>query len=395
MANHEPPFSNLVDASRYMRYIEAISLLKATQARIRSVIESWEISQWRVDMLRRLSLLFRKKFPYAEAFFMTLDDASLQRILDTTHIDIARFTELSLLPTPHLLEYLFDGRVADLKLEIDKIRWGGFEKENPLHRELEYSRFMTSEKDFPRSSTNPFVTYDGYRLSHEGEVSREIDMLVADNRDIQAFIEGEALKGKVLVLWNDRYGSYYVGNFLREPLEHNPNIRTGTIRVGSTQYDSLEKFEQRQWDSLFLTPEVRQYIEREHPTIIIIDGTKVKGYPTERFPASMTQIHSCFKKRGRYTTRYWIPGKGELELSDIRIWSWWYHFQGWEQNLTGDEEHMILLRANGRSSGLFDDPEEILEKQVLVFWPKWLTQGRYYNGTLTTLLGEIREAMTN
>ena len=105
---------------------------------------------------------------------------------------------------------------------------------------------MTSEKDFPRSSTNPFVTYDGYRLSHEGEVSREIDMLVADNRDIQAFIEGEALKGKVLVLWNDRYGSYYVGNFLREPLEHNPNIRTGTIRVGSTQYDSLEKFEQRQ-----------------------------------------------------------------------------------------------------------------------------------------------------
>ena len=73
-------------------------------------------------MLRRLSLLFRKKFPYAEAFFMTLDDASLQRILDTTHIDIARFTELSLLPTPHLLEYLFDGRVADLKLEIDKIR---------------------------------------------------------------------------------------------------------------------------------------------------------------------------------------------------------------------------------------------------------------------------------
>lgn len=391
MPNREP-FSNFLNPKRFERYIQAITYVEWTQARIRWLLVPDASLAWKIDMLRRMSILFRGKFGYAEAFFMTLDDQTLERLLIASHVDISRFIELSLLPTPLLLTYLFEWRVAELKTEKDRIKGWGFDKESRLHRELEYSKHRVWSKEFGIGISSPFWSDPEYRLSHETEVEREIEAIVADNKDIQAFIETEAWKGKVLVLWNDRYGSYYVGKFLTQTLENNTNIRTGTIRVSSTQYDSLEKFEKRKGTPLYLTPEARQYIEKENPTIIVIDGTKVKGYSKQRFPGSMTKIHFDFERLGKYKTRFWIPGTGEIEPQDVSIWSWWYPVPVWDER-DWEQKDLIFLRANGRSFWHFNDPEDWMDKQVLVFGEKWLTVWKYYNGTLATLFGRIREAM--
>ena len=323
------------------------------------------------DMLRRLNSLFKEK-TYTQAFFRNISEENLEKIFSNPHIDIGAFIALWLLPTPLLMQELFWNNLEEIKKQQKVVKNKGFNRDEKLHRELEYSKYCLYETDLHREFWD-ITLEDFHKIPWLGDTvlssaqHTEIDNIAKDNVEILNFIKEEAKKWKVLVLFNKRYGDDYVWKAIEMRLRSNKNIKTTKIYARSTFYDdaeSLEKY-QKSWKNFRFDDKTQEYVDTDNPTIIVIDGTEFTHtwWYTHRFPAAMNKVLHDMKQMGEYNLRFFIPNIGEI--SETVSLGWYAEYSADTPNT--DTSDFVILRANWLSKWSLDDPEDSAKKLVLAF----------------------------
>ena len=339
------------------------------------------------DFLRRLNLIFGDQ-EYRELFFDSVNAETLISWFQNPPISNKLFKmlrELQLLPTPEILAVVERSGGEGLEKEIDKIEKNGFDVDNDLHMELEYSKFKTGRNDLidKKRSTNfqsfkkisqlkkGQIDISGYTY-HKAELTANEALTVFDV--IKEKAEGDV---PVLVIANMRYGSYFVVSPIEELL-----TREGVMIFH--EYIPSIYFDWENDKPHCLSQIVWDIVGQHHPHIFVVDGTMATTTDDEensRFPAAMWgYINEFFK----YNAACGIPSpRGSVEARHIKYFEhfdpvhpykvkFWSpqltekKFVGkWEYNYsqTGEETRdLILMCANGNgieySNACFDDPEK-------------------------------------
>ncbi|MBS3142797.1 hypothetical protein J4464_05425 [Candidatus Woesearchaeota archaeon] len=197
---------------------------------------------------------------------------------------------LRLLPFEETLEFMASHeRPGEAIIHMrNRMLAGDFDAQNPLHMQLEFSRYAANPQSFRVKYTeHTFASFNKLpRVAGEVILESEYDGVVAATAHEAVEVYRQILARKreeipLLVIGNIRYGSLWVV----EPIE--PYLRTKDVYV---LYDFISSMSHdctyRPGDAP--AAHILQAIKADKPDVIVVDGTMhmVEGEST-RFPAAM------------------------------------------------------------------------------------------------------------
>lgn len=246
------------------------------------------------DFLRRLNLLLPEH--QRKLFFQNIPAKALAAWMSNPPISNSIFetmNELDLLPMPTIITENRSG----LEKAITDIRSGGFDRQNSLHLEIEFSRYKIRGPPGPKRSIS--LNLDGYLTFTEfrelpwidGSVILDDDMLkgikllAAEAVAVHEYINRNKRDFPVMVIGNKRYGTNWVVDPLKE------HLVSQDIFIANDYVRSFD-FENKYRKLGYIKPEIWQWIAAHNPDIFIVDGAghnkeEVDGQIFARFPGAM------------------------------------------------------------------------------------------------------------
>ncbi|MEK6887929.1 MAG: hypothetical protein AABX14_03215 [Candidatus Aenigmatarchaeota archaeon] len=287
------------------------------------------------DLIRRLALIFTDR-AYAAAFFDAISPDMLTSMMGFPPPAKEPFEVLQsakLLPTPEIWAAAQKtGAVELFRAAQGDIEAGRFDYANPLHIELEYSRYTTggSKVYVEKVKHERKFAFDEFRCSHwlEGKdviltdgVYWDIDETAKQAAITFTYILGKRNDNPLLVIGNKRYGSYFIVRPIEDRL-----VETGITVVH--EYSPSLNYDHRtegRSGSHPVSDETLRWINSNGPDIVVVDGTNdVYRNGLTRFPASfwgyinaLNLYHSgeyekwLGKTAHRYEIKFWAPNMTE------------------------------------------------------------------------------------
>ncbi len=362
------------------------------------------------DFLRRLNIIIPEE--RRNVFFDAVDVNTLAEWISTPPISTEVFdmmNELDLLPMPKILT---EKRVT-IQSALEEISSEHFNINNPLHKELEYSKYVIRGPPIKKIDR---VTIRGPSSFEEFKKLQVIDhsVMVYDQMLKKAranaleaiavydYIVQNKKDNPVLVIGNARYGTYFVTQPLNDYLKGNGftviegytssfDLQTGSNKIAGVP-NTL-------WD----------WITKNNPDIFVIDGTQMntdmlRSMMKTRFPSAIIGYTNSFsvynmavegKKLGKNAPKDMKELEEELQVHNPSIK---YKFNFWAPEMTekfmigsiadkvleeylregheGERDvHFIssVGRSDNSSDGYFDDPENAANRLILGFGNKGLT----------------------
>ncbi|MFA5797724.1 MAG: hypothetical protein WC916_06870 [Candidatus Woesearchaeota archaeon] len=274
--------------------------------KIHAVLQDIGVNKVNIDFLRRLTLILPEQEYRRKLFFDVIAPGTLAEFISHPPITNATFeiiNELDLLPISTILTEKRSG----LEKSLADIRAGGFDRQNPLHLELEYSKYKIYGPPDPKNSKDKKP--DKTKMSHDFT----FNYLTFSQFSQLPWINGEVIIGEsayttvkrhaieavavynhvienrrdmpTLVIGNDRYGLNFVVDPITEQLTAQ-GIKILNNRVSSRAFD-------RKNEKLgYVVSDIWKWVSTNNPDIFIIDGTVAceiskDGKIHTRFPAAM------------------------------------------------------------------------------------------------------------
>ena len=287
------------------------------------------------DLIRRLDLIFTDR-AYAATFFDSISSDMLTSMMSfppPAKEPFCVLQEMRLLPTPEIWAAAQETGAAELFRHAQAdIEAGRFDYANPLHIELEYSRYTTGgsrihvgeverERRFMFDEFRRAPWLEGKDVILTDGVYRDIDETAKQAATVFTYILTRQNGNPLLVIGNKRYGSYFVVRPVEERLA-GTGITVVHERSSSLNYD---RFTEGFSGSHPVSNETLRLINSDGPDIVVVDGTTdtVKDEFT-RFPASfwgyinaLNLYHSgeyerwLGKTAHRYKVNFWSPNMTE------------------------------------------------------------------------------------
>lgn len=354
---------------RYVRRINNIFLTRAFERTGPSFLTT--------DFLRRMSLSLDEQ--EAAIFFGNIYLEDLLDLLQnppTSNAIFDLFKNQRFLPTPQILAYIkkYGAKAQALfESEAKKIANGGFDLENPLHVELEYSRHSASGfahfKDLPWIEGKEVILnpYNMHMIERTAEEAIRVFNFIKENKRDKA----------CLVVGNKRYGAFFVIDPLKPHLE---KIGAKVIRgyIASTSLDVPDPLHYSGGWGGVVDRLMSEYVDNEKPDVFIIDGTirpVIAGLT--RFSAAMWGYIKAFQRHNsrktspenQYALKFWAP-----EITER-------FFVGRKEYIpaTTDAKNLVtIISSTGigedLSGAYFDDPEIRAKSLESGFTSKGFTQ---------------------
>ncbi len=336
--------------------------------KLQTLVNREDINEWRTkDFLRILNLLL-PDLSYRELFFQEGDPAAFLDWLrhpPTPNRMINYLKEHQFLPTTATLKALEQG--VDLERMVTSIHSGNFNLDDPLHRDLEYARYLFHGTPGDRkNATSRCMMSKGYfdRLPWiEGKdvIFNEYDLERIDRTAQEAAAVFHRIQDKrvkstspLLVIGNKRYGSYFV----IKPIEE--LLRAQGIRVVHEYVSSFE-LDLRPSGKWYSSDQTNTILETEDPEIVVVDGTKnTERDGLMRFPAAILGYLNTFREDNpeKYHFSFWSPQMTapHIYIGDVR-----YQL---EENPGAEREVLFICSTawgSDYSMACFDDPEDYIE----------------------------------
>jgi hypothetical protein len=184
-----------------------------------------------------------------------------------------------------------------------------------------------------------------------------------DNLKILTFIKKESLKGPLLVIFNLRYGQYYVGSPMMQFLEDIPNIEVTTEYIRSIDHDTFLHGVSNKKKAC-LSNKTQSYLDDNEGQVLFIDGTQNSKFSDSvtRFPSSALGFINAVM--GNRDVHFWSVADGLID-GDVVVGS----EKVKKLEVTNTQRQVVCILATGdQSNGELDDPEYIFEnKQTKCF----------------------------
>lgn len=341
---------------------------------------------WAADLLRRLDMIFQSE-NYRTAFFDCISTEALASFMQYPPPSSEPFQVLysnSLLPTPAILNRVSQGDMHTIEVARQAIKDGKFDFSDPLHIELDYSRYSSS-----RANTSRKYSFQEFRqvpwiedqeVVLTAMVYSDISRTAREAAAVFEFIMSKQNGNPLLVIGNRRYGSDFVIN----PIEERLSLEG--VKVAREYIPSFEFFGKNEDKIGYISPQTWQWILQDSPDIIVVDGTKdMDNDGLARFPAAMIGYMNAFAEYNR-TCRDPNYQSSIIALRDHKPLLT-YGISFWAANMTdyiyvgdrvfrsvqrdGDREAVIVRSSGGNGSNAdFDDPEDYVRQDAYGFTSK-------------------------
>ncbi len=330
------------------------------------------------DFLRRLKLLLPER-DYRQQFFDYLESAKLRQWLlqpPVSNITVETIRALHLLPTSSLVKYIEQREGNDIRDDLEEkiafISQGGFNPQDELHLELEYSRHIREYKEHERMAFETFrnlpwienqalilTDYDTEYIKKTAEEAVNVFHII-DEKKKQSQLP-------LLVVGNIRYGWDFVVYPIKRQLEE----------IGA--YVKREYISSTRWDFMkdyggiesHLSVEFWSFIDSLHPNVVVVDGTVRSHHEGKtRFPAAMLGYLDAFNEFNQSTDKkYGFTFSAPKLTSSFFVGNEVYGHQ-----IKDYHRELCILSSTSweGSQGHFDDPENQCSNRVYGFTSRGL-----------------------
>ncbi|MBI2675548.1 MAG: hypothetical protein HYX24_03760 [Candidatus Aenigmarchaeota archaeon] len=355
-------------------------------------------------MLRRLNIILKDE-KYRSLFFDSISDDRFVALMRNPPPSSSVFELLrseNLLPTPALLSFIEDGD-GEGKTRLNKlrehIRHGNFNPSDPLHVELEYSRYRLGGLSAVKkklSDADSKLSIDDFRnlprIAENGVVigKRELEYAELTAREALNvfYLILEKKTGKqapLLVIGNSRYGSQFVVEPIQDLIMQNGVMVEHEYIKSQDFYRSRFDDEQKRHATAgHISVSAWKLIAEHNPDIIVVDGTQLPEHEmSTRFPAAMLGYINAFLA---YNAACGIDVQKGLDIAEVQKLkhlnpSHGYKISFWAPKLTervfvgeyeyrpqhtGEEDRELLLvcsttQGKDYSQAYFDNPDEYIK----------------------------------
>lgn len=362
------------------------------------------------DLLRRFALVLHDE-EYRNLFLDSTTANSLTGWISkppkTETLEI--LVSLNLLPTPQLVHFIEEnnsGAAKGLEETMVDINNAKFDPANPLHVELEYSKYkrngiLSRDKlivrpylDFAEFKNLPVVG-NSYVILPQSEHTHA-KLAAKEALHVYEFIKQKIDKRVPnLVIANERYGGQFVVRPLAELLT-DLGLKVVHEHVSSRAFDTHSTAYKEWINNISL--ETWQHISQRNPNIFVVDGTVRSEHEGKtRFPAAMWGYVNSFNQYTKFKTEN-SDIAGYLPAGILDLWkkspAKGYNINFYAPKLTerifvGNYEYKVEPRIEGlreltiisstcsqigSSYACFDDPENYINyHSQLAFTPKGLS----------------------
>jgi len=237
------------------------------------------------DFLRRLTLILPEQEYRRKIFFDNITIDALTEFISHPPISSGIFdtmNELELLPMPNILSE----KKIGLEKALADINTGGFDRENSLHLELEYSKYKIhgppcpkNNKDVksqkaPYDKSSSYLSFDQFSKLPwiNGDViideytQDKIRSHVTEAISVYNYVIGNRRDAPVLIIGNQRYGVNFVVDPIKEYLTAQ-GVHVMEDRVSSFAFEGKNK------KLGYIALDIWKFISTHNPDIFVVDGT--------------------------------------------------------------------------------------------------------------------------
>jgi hypothetical protein len=366
--------------------------------KVMTVLESTSGSSCSADFLRRIGLIFHDT-AYLALFFDDIGEGYLRQLMTGLPVSTEMLEviyEQRLLPTPAVLELIENGipkkeKMTKISEAKRRIQEGRFDASNPLHIELEYSRYRTGEfispHDFGKLDLDTFrkIQYiEGRDVAFFPEDLETVENTAAEAVAVFKLARSKKSEVPLLVIANERYGSLFVVDPI-EDLYRAEGIFVAHECIRSIHFDLIgNPADITKYGTI--SDGTWELIARDNPNVLVVDGTVYSNFGEgTRFPAAMLGYINAFLIYNRvcdsampdqplakklkslgaarpYSINFWSP------LLKDRIFVGKHEYFPVKEG----ERELTIVNPVYNSDARFDDPEEYIKGPRLGFNSKGL-----------------------